>query len=149
MNDLHTTILQKASGETRINPDEQRLYMGTYRERVILVLSFDEANSNLLSQQFDAICHQLSTTYTPLFLKLSPSLSDHLHVKLMKSAQTYHITTTIIDEKLAQSPHALVFHTDHAIDKETIDLASVFPNLTENTDKKNDKKISFWKKLFG
>ncbi|MDG3132119.1 YueI family protein [Streptococcus suis] len=149
MNDLHTTILQKASGETRINPDEQRLYMGTYRERVILVLSFDEANSNLLSQQFDAICHQLSTTYTPLFLKLSPSLSDHLHIKFMKSAQIYHITTTIIDEKLAQSLHALVFHTDHAIDKETIDLASVFPNLTENTEKKNDKKISFWKKLFG
>ncbi|WP_275107660.1 DUF1694 domain-containing protein [Streptococcus suis] len=34
MNDLNTTILQKASGETRLNPDEQRLYMGTYRERV-------------------------------------------------------------------------------------------------------------------
>ncbi len=56
MNDLNTTILQKASGETRFNPDEQRLYMGTYRERVVLLVSFDDLSSEVVGNKFDTIC---------------------------------------------------------------------------------------------
>ncbi|MDQ8764787.1 DUF1694 domain-containing protein [Streptococcus ruminantium] len=149
MNDLHTTILQKASGETRFNPDEQRLYMGTYRERVVLLISFEEIQKQQFIHNFDSICQQLSSSHIPLFLKLSPSLSDRLQVSFMKMAQTHTITTSIIDEKIGQSPYALVFHTDHAIDKEKITLEDVFPKLITKEEKKKEEKPSFWKKLFG
>ncbi|MFX3960301.1 DUF1694 domain-containing protein, partial [Streptococcus suis] len=48
MTDLQKTILQKASGESRLDPDQQRLYMGTFRERVLLTISSSEA----LSKEF-------------------------------------------------------------------------------------------------
>ncbi|HEM3577759.1 TPA: DUF1694 domain-containing protein [Streptococcus suis] len=149
MTDLHTTILQKASGETRLNPDQQRQYMGTYRERVVLVLTFDELVHENVNSRFDTICQKLASHYPPLFLKLSPSLSDKQQISLMKVAQTYGITSAIIDEKIGQSPYALVFHTDHAIDMEDISLATTFPNLVQTVEKKEDTKPSFWKKLFG
>ncbi|HEM5210092.1 TPA: DUF1694 domain-containing protein [Streptococcus suis] len=150
MTDLHTTILQKASGETRINPDEQRLYMGTYRERVVLLLTFEDLANELVISAFDTICQKLANSYSPLFLKLSPALSDKQQISLLKIAQTYGITTAIIDEKIGQSPYALVFHTNHAVDNEEVSLESIFQNLiSKPEEKKEDAKPSFWKKLFG
>ncbi|MGU7877419.1 DUF1694 domain-containing protein [Streptococcus suis] len=149
MNDLNTTILQKASGETRLNPDEQRLYMGTYRERVVLIVSFDDLSSEVVGNKFDTICQKLANSYSPLFLKLSPALSDKQQISLMKLAQAHGITTSIIDEKVSKSPYALVFHTDYAIDLEEINLEVIFPNLIKKEEKKEEQKPSFWKKLFG
>lgn len=149
MNDLNTTILQKASGETRLNPDEQRLYMGTYRERVVLLVSFDDLSSEVVGNKFDTICQKLANSYSPLFLKLSPALSDKQQISLLKIAQNFGITTSIIDEKVSKSPYALVFHTDYAIDLEEINLEVIFPNLIKKEEKKEEQKPSFWKKLFG
>ncbi|HFI0354130.1 TPA: DUF1694 domain-containing protein [Streptococcus suis] len=149
MTNLHTTILQKASGETRLNPDEQRLYMGTYRERVVLLLTFEDLANEFAISAFDTICQNLANSYIPLFLKLSPSLADKQQISLMKLAQAHGITTSIIDEKIGQSPYALVFHTDHAVDLEEINLEVIFPNLVKKEEKKEEQKPSFWKKLFG
>lgn len=149
MTDLHTTILQKASGETRLNPDEQRLYMGTYRERVVLLLTFEDLANELVISAFDTICQKLASNHSPLFLKLSPSLADKQQISLIKLAQSCGITTSIIDEKIGQSPYALVFHTDHAVDLEEINLEVIFPNLVKKEEKKEEQKPSFWKKLFG
>ncbi|WNF74309.1 DUF1694 domain-containing protein [Streptococcus suis] len=136
MNDLNSTILQKASGETRLNPDEQRLYMGTYRERVVLIVSFDDLSSEVVGNKFDTICQKLANSYSPLFLKLSPALSDKQQISLLKIAQTFGITTAIIDEKIGQSPYALVFHTNHAVDNEEVSLESIFPNIISKPEKK-------------
>lgn len=43
MTELDNKILQKASGENRLDPDQQRYYLGTYKERVVLHLSLKEA----------------------------------------------------------------------------------------------------------
>ncbi|HFI0273563.1 MULTISPECIES: DUF1694 domain-containing protein [Streptococcus] len=149
MTDLHSTILQKASGETRLDPDQQRKYMGTFRERVVLILNFEEANHPDLAKNFASICQKLLSETSPLFLKLSPSLSDSLQIALMKIAQQGSITASIIDEKVGASPYALLFHTDHAVDKEDIAFAANFPEWMTKTEKKEDTKPSFWKKLFG
>lgn len=149
MNDLNTNLLQKASGETRLNPDEQRLYMNTFRERVLLVITFEEIQQAGVQAGFHDLANQLSARHAPLFLKLAPSLSDSLQIRLMKEAQDLGITTSIIDEKVANCPFALVFHTDHAVNLEDIQLASQFPQLLTGNEKKEEKKPSFWKKLFG
>ncbi|HFU4026034.1 TPA: DUF1694 domain-containing protein [Streptococcus suis] len=149
MNDLNANLLQKSSGETRLNPDEQRFYMNTFRERVLLVLSFEEVQQASVQAGFHDLASRLSSRYTPLFLKLAPSLADSLQIRLMKEAQALGITASIIDEKVANCPFALVFHTDHAVNLEDIQLASQFPQLLTGNEKKEERKASFWKKLFG
>ncbi len=149
MTDLNQTILQKASGETRLNPDEQRLYMGTFRERVLLVLSFDEAVHSSIQQQFVTICQALKEEQPNLSLKISPKLSDALQVSYMKEAQEQQVMVSIIDEQSATSPFALLFHTDHAVHQEQIGLSERFPTLLENPTPQAPEKKGFWQKLFG
>lgn len=148
MNDLNQTILQKASGENRLKPDEQRLYMGTFRERVLLVLSFDEAVSSSIQQQFATICQTLKGEYSTLTLKISPKLSDTLQISYMKQAQEKQINVSIIDEKIATSPFALLFHTDYAVNLEQILLVERFPQFLELETPKPPEKKGFWQKLF-
>ena len=149
MTDLQKTILQKASGENRLDPDQQRLYMGTFRERVLLILTFSEATSKDFQGHFSAICKELKNKYPQLFLKISPNLSDALQISLMKEAQAIQITTTIVDEKLAASQFALLFHTDHAVDLENISLDHIFPDLFKQTPTETKEKKGFWQKFFG
>ena len=140
MTDLQKTILQKASGENRLDPDQQRLYMGTFRERVLLTLSFSEATSKDFQGHFSDICKELKDKYPQLFLKISPNLSDSLQISLMKEAQAIQITTTIVDEKLAASQFALLFHTDHAVDLEHISLDQVFQIYLNKRHQKRKKR---------
>mgnify|MGYP002479725798 CR=1 FL=1 len=149
MTDLQKSILQKSSGENRLDPDQQRLYMGTFRERILLTLSFTEATSKDLQEHFPAICQYLKDKYPPLFLKISPNLSDSIQISLMKEAQAAGITTTIMDEKIANSPYALLFHTNHAVNLENISLDQVFPDLLKKTPPEIKEKKGFWQKLFG
>ncbi|MGC4388149.1 DUF1694 domain-containing protein, partial [Streptococcus suis] len=52
MTDLDKQILQKATGETRLNPDEQRRYFGTFRERVVLTIALQEAQTEGIQKTF-------------------------------------------------------------------------------------------------
>ncbi|WP_269207187.1 DUF1694 domain-containing protein [Streptococcus equi] len=38
MDSLDTRLLKGASGENRFDPDQQRYYLGTYAERIVLAL---------------------------------------------------------------------------------------------------------------
>lgn len=148
MTELHTSLLQKASGETRLHPDEQRRYMNTFRERVILVVAFSESTTDSFRHNFALLCADLQNQAQPLFVKISPRLSDSLQIAFLKEAQQAGLTASIVSEGDGASPYALVFHTDHALDKEDISLSGQFPQETAPTQK-NPEKISFWSRLFG
>ncbi|MBY5034855.1 YueI family protein [Streptococcus gallolyticus] len=146
MTDLNNLILQKSSGENRINPDEQRYYMGTFRERVVLVVEFADATETNFQKQFTTICDHYLADYSPLTLKLSPKLTDRLQISYIKIAQEKGLTVSIIDEKIADSPFALLLHTDHAVNLENIDLANKF--IAEASAIQSPEKVPLWKKLF-
>ena len=42
MTSLENKVLQCASGEKRLNPDELRQYFGTYEERVVLAVLLEK-----------------------------------------------------------------------------------------------------------
>lgn len=150
MTDLQKTILQKASGETRLDPDQQRLYMGTFRERVLLTISYSEAVSQDFQESFITICKELKISQSELFLKISPKLSDSHQIFFMKNARDEKIITTIVDENSSTSQFALIFHTDHALDIEDVSLAKRFPLLLQKKNLVDETpKTGFWKKLFG
>lgn len=148
MTELNTTILQKASGENRLHPDEQRRYMNTFRERVVLVVEFSEATADGFRHNFASLCSDLQNQVQPLFVKLSPRLSDSLQISLLKEAQQAGLTASIVSEGDGASPYALVFHSDHALDKQDISLSSQVPQNTTSTEK-SPEKLSFWSRLFG
>ncbi len=52
MTDLSKQLLEKAHGGLKINPDEQRRYLGTFEERVLGYVDIDTANSPQLEKAF-------------------------------------------------------------------------------------------------
>nr|MWN20580.1 DUF1694 domain-containing protein [Leuconostoc lactis] len=45
---------QLGGGQPKINPDEQRRYLGTFRERVIAAVKKSQLNSPAIQAQFEA-----------------------------------------------------------------------------------------------
>ena len=55
MTDLSKQLLEKAHGGAKLNPDEQRRYLGTFEERVLGYADIDTANSPQLEKGFLSI----------------------------------------------------------------------------------------------
>lgn len=61
MTSLENKVLQCASGEKRLNPDELRQYFGTYAERVVLAVLLENAEKKTVIDHFP----QILKTYKP------------------------------------------------------------------------------------
>ena len=55
MTSLENKVLQCASGEKRLNPDELRQYFGTYAERVVLAVLLENAEKKTVIDHFPQI----------------------------------------------------------------------------------------------
>ncbi|MDV5976843.1 UNVERIFIED_CONTAM: DUF1694 domain-containing protein [Streptococcus canis] len=150
MEQLEDTLLKGALGEKRFNPDQQRYYLGTYAERVVLSLSLEYAQDDRAKNYLEAELANLSLKYQPLALKISSELDPQYQMTYMKIAKQGQIAATIVTEKHMTSPFAFVLHTDHAISPEETRL-EVIVNQTENDDSgslEHKTPKSFWQKLF-
>lgn len=149
MDHLEKTILQNARGEHRLDPDQQRYYLGTFRERVVLTISFDDIISKQVQEAFPAILGDLKGQYDELAIKLSAKMDSSLQVGYMKQAQSAHIPATCVEEVNSQSPYALLIHSDKAEAVEHTDIKDRFPDYFKVTTSQTHPKQSFWSKLFG
>ncbi|WP_286783195.1 YueI family protein [Streptococcus sp. UBA4344] len=146
MTDLENKVLQAATGEKRLNPDEQRLYFGTFAERVVLSIPLEESRLEDVQNRFSDILGQLNKKYDTLLVKISPKLSVSNQMFYMKTAQELHIQATIVDEKNAQSPYGIIVHSNQAENVANPLLSDQFP-ISHNEPKEAPKK-GFWSKLF-
>lgn len=100
MADLESKVLQAATGEKRLNPDEQRLYFGTFAERVVLSIPLEDSRLEDVQKRFSDILKELNGKYDTLSVKISPKLSVSNQVFYMKIAQELGNQATIVDEKM-------------------------------------------------
>ncbi len=65
MTDINKVIMEKAQGGVKLNPDEQRRFLGTFEERVLASCSIEQANETLIRSHFkemlSSIIKKLST----------------------------------------------------------------------------------------
>lgn len=150
MTSLEKKVLQCASGEKRLNPDELRHYFGTYAERVVLAILLENAEKKAVIEEFPKILKDLSLTYPHLSLKLSPNLADQTQFTYIKSAQALNISATIVDEAKAHSPYGIIVHSDKAENLDEVLLSEIHPDILapQKTEQAVTKK-GFFAKLFG
>ncbi|GFH40205.1 DUF1694 domain-containing protein [Lactococcus insecticola] len=150
MTNLDNRIERASCGEYRVNPDEQKLYLNTYRERVLLAVTFSDAENTLLKPHFDQILSSFDGQYDKVSVKISGNLPDALSAFYLKTADNHQFSGQI----LLDSPSdvfGLVIHTDHAVNLEKISLSERFPEirLTDATlDDNPKKKKGFLENLF-
>lgn len=95
--DINERIQQdQHGGHSQINPDEQRRYLGTFRERVIVAIKASQLNSTQIQTQFET------------------ALKSHSIGKVLINQQLAqdNFTTYVAIATRTKHPFTLLSHTD-------------------------------------
>ena len=147
MTDLSKQILEKAQGNLKLNPDEQRRYLGTFEERVLGYADIETASSKELQDGFLTIIDAFKNDSEPLFIKISPQLEMEQQLFYLKKSKEVDCQATIVSEDHNSSPFGLVIHSDAPVQTSEKDLRKAFSDLWQEKDTK--APTSLWKKWFG
>ena len=147
MTDISKQILEKANGGLKLNPDEQRYFLGTFEERVLGYASLETANDDKFQKGFLTILECLKKEADPLFVKISPQVEFEKQVYYLKNAKASDCQGTIVSEDHNSSPFGLVIHSDIPVQASEKDLRKAFSDLWQENETK--APTSLWKKWFG
>ena len=147
MTDISKQILEKAHGGLKLNPDEQRRFLGTFEERVLGYAELATANDDKFQKAFLTILETFKKETEPLFVKISPQVVFEKQVYYLKQAKDADCQATIVSEDHNSSPFGLVIHSDVPVQTSEKDLRKAFSDLWQEKEKK--APTSLWKKWFG
>ena len=147
MTDISKQILEKTHGGLKLNPDEQRRFLGTFEERVLGYASLETANDDKFQKGFLTILETLKKETEPLFVKISPQVEFDKQVFYLKHAKDDNCQATIVSEDHNSSPFGLVIHSDVPVQTSEKDLRKAFSDLWQEKEPK--APTSLWKKWFG
>ncbi len=147
MTDVSKQILEKANGGLKLNPDEQRRFLGTFEERVLGYAELSTANDDKFQKGFLTILECLKKETEPLFVKISPQVEFDKQVFYLKHAKDSDCQATIVSEDHNSSPFGLVIHSDVPVQTSEKDLRKAFSDLWQ--EKETKAPTSLWKKWFG
>lgn len=147
MTDVSKQILEKAHGGLKLNPDEQRRFLGTFEERVLGYAELATANEDKFQKAFLTILETFKKETEPLFVKISPQVVFEKQVYYLKQAKDANFQATIVSEEHNSSPFGLVIHSDVPVQTSEKDLRKAFSDLWQ--EKETKAPTSLWKKWFG
>ena len=147
MTDVSKQILEKAHGGLKLNPDEQRRFLGTFEERVLGYADLETANDDKFQKGYVSILVSLKKEIEPLFVKISPQVVFEKQVYYLKQAKDADFQATIVSEDHNSSPFGLIIHSDAPVQINEKDLKKAFPDLWQ--EKETKAPTSIWKKWFG
>ena len=147
MTDVSKQILEKANGGLKLNPDEQRRFLGTFEERVLGYADLETANDDKFKNGFLTIIETFKKETEPLFVKISPQVEFDKQVFYLKHAKDDNCQATIVSEDHNSSPFGLVIHSDVPVQTSEKDLRKAFSDLWQ--EKETKAPTSLWKKWFG
>jgi uncharacterized protein YueI len=127
-------------GPKEIRPDERRKFLGTIRERVVLVLTQAEVRGEKGIKELTEAMKQ----YPSSKMLLNGDMNFRFFKPYREVANQHKISYTSITDKASTSNYGLVLTMPDAIDKEEIFL----PEEKEVPQEEETKKTSWWKKLF-
>ena len=147
MTDVSKQILEKAHGGLKLNPDEQRRFLGTFEERVLGYAELATANDDKFQKAFLTILKTFKKETEPLFVKISPQVVFEKQVYYLKQAKDADCQATIVSEDHNSSPFGLIIHSDAPVQINEKDLKKAFSDLWQ--EKETKAPTSLWKKWFG
>lgn len=130
-------------GTPKINPDEQRRYLGTFKERVLLAIP----NSSVLNPEAIANVEKLILNNPDLIIIINGNLSPTKQSPYIKIATKNNTKFTLKTDKIygtKADDYGIVVASQNAVNQNEIEF---HPQSTKSEPKIATKK-TFWQKLF-
>ncbi|GCF92194.1 hypothetical protein NRIC_00850 [Enterococcus florum] len=133
-------------GTPKIKPDEQKEYLGTFRERCFLSMNIKE----MRNKNNDAGLIKEIQKEPNAHLLINGAISLALQQRFMTIANKENIDFTIVSDVVADQDEkiGLLLVSDHAVDEPVIDVEQKYPDLGEEKATEPEKKTSIWHRLF-
>jgi len=134
-------------GSPKIKPDEQKKYLGTFRERVVFVIRLEEASKNI----YDHFCINQFSNYPKGTLLINANCPLEIQNHFMKIAQARNILFRLVDtdeQKIASDAIAIVFSLDKPANIEDIFVKSTTKLPPLPKAKPTNESNTFFKRLF-
>ena len=149
MTDINKVIMEKAQGGAKLNPDEQRRFLGTFEERVLASCSIEQANETLIRSHFKEMLSSIMKNCQPVIVKISPEVESGNQIFYLKTSKELGCEATILSSDYQSSPFGLIVHSDHLVQVDDKDMSQQFANLLQPAERSANEKPSLWKKWFG
>ena len=142
---LEDRLMQNMAGTPKLKPDEQRRYLGTFKERVSLTLTYEQAQDDFYLQCLE----DEMLAHPDYLLSINSRLNETPLNKVLHFASQHNLKTVLKSDKTYQdaTSYTLVLASkNQALNLETIDVAQKYPKPTKTPPVSKHK--SFWEKLF-
>lgn len=132
-------------GTPLLKPDEQRKYLGTFRERVYLTMTIrqmkDADNQKNLIQEI--------RKHPECRLFLNGEINSQLQSRYIRLVKETKIPFTLVNNQVTNDPDSigLVLYAKEAVDEPVIDVEAKYPEAVEVPKEKPEKK-GIWQRLF-
>ncbi|MEO1771009.1 MULTISPECIES: YueI family protein [Enterococcus] len=134
-------------GTPKINPDEQKEYLGTFRERCLLSMTIGEMQDK---GNEAGLLMEIKKEPSARIL-INGAVSTVLQQRYITIAVKEKIDFTVVSDAIADddSKIGLLVVADYAVDIPVIDVEKKYPKLHETAkEEKPKEKSSFWNRLF-
>ena len=134
-------------GTPQVNPDEQRKYLGTFRERCFLSMTVKEMGN---PTDRDHLLTEIQK-YPEGKLLINGEVPETLQSTFIALASKNSVDFTIVNDATVDSEDSigLLLVTDHAVNEEIIDIEKKYPpKKTDDETADPKEKKSFFGKLF-
>ncbi|MGJ0563868.1 YueI family protein [Enterococcus innesii] len=135
-------------GTPRVNPDEQRKYLGTFRERCYLSMTVTEMKKKDNQKTLLNALPDYQGALVLLNGKLPESIQTDYITLLTKQQMEFRIVSDAQDAD--PDSIGLLIAGKEAVNQDVIDIEQKYPAATTQSDKEQEQpeKTSFWKRLF-
>lgn len=135
------------SGTPQLKPEEKKKYLGTFRERIYLTMTFSEIQH---SQAAAALTTELAQ-HPEGQLLLSGALDAPWLDQFVQLARGKNLHFTLVNtyEETSAEQIALVYAADYAVDLPTVAVSQKYADLfAQSTPTTTTDKPSFFQRLF-
>ncbi|MGY3765694.1 YueI family protein [Vagococcus vulneris] len=133
-------------GTPQVKPDEQRLFLGTFRERVALALTVSEMNT----MKYDDLVVERINTFSKGHFLINANTNPDAQNHYMKMAQSYERNFRMVDTDIDNGPDktiGLVYAVDTPINLDDVYVPNNYLSQKEAEQKKHHHLKDEFKKL--
>lgn len=145
--DVNDRLKQEIYGQPKIKPDEQRRYMGTFRERVWLTISITE----IKQQDWMTIFKETLQKHPDSLVIINGNIDDRYTSKYLTAANQLNVDFTIktgAEIKTKPDSLAVVVTAHEAVFANPVDVAKLSHQPVKSEAQPKEKHESFFKHLF-
>ena len=134
-------------GTPKVNPDEQRRYLGTFRERVCLTVGIEELTQDEWTQGF---AKEIATEQAEIIFFNGNIDQSKLRPYILTATKSGVNFTIKTNPEYRTNPDnlAIVVASKKAIYVQTVDIAKKYQPDQAGDQSAAPKKKSFWSRLF-